>query len=327
MAEPRDRRGRDADGFRSMAEVLRERTERIRDNLERRARGEVIWTHVPTGLRTIDDLFGGMEIGVATLVTAHTGEGKTSLLARFLRGAGEADLGALGWLLEDPEDRVADRYLAEPTGLDTRDLGRLKLAPDVPKRLEALRYDWGHNVRVKFGHVTPEDIVRVAERTAKAGGILRPDGSRAPLRFVAVDYAQAFADDEGSMEAVCAWTARSLNELAGEYGFAAAFGSQAKTDVIRRGRLLWEQTNGEDASGFRPGKGDAKWSQRLEEYTKANWSWFREGRWRRHLGDTGAKDDRGELNVNKQNYGPEGQAILGWHGPTTSIFDLDRKKK
>ena len=311
-----------------MRQVLRDRLKEIDDGLAARARGEIVNTHVPTGLKSIDDEFGGVERGVNTLVVGHTGDGKTAFLSRLIEGAARAGMGALGFFLEDPARREADRVLARPTGLDTRDLAQLHLAAGARERLGVAEAeaDWADRAWVYFGMPTPEEVLDIADR-ACGDGLGETVFDKVPVGLIVVDYAQGFADDEQGMEAIVGHMAHHLNQLAGKYDLASILGSQAKNEVIKRGRLQWERTGGVEVDGFRPGKGDAKWSSRAQEYSKADWSIFRPGRWRLHLGDTGARDDTLELNVNKQNYGPEGQVLLGWHGPTTSILDRPKKAK
>ncbi len=300
-----------------LSKVLSDRVTELTDLKKRRDRGEVIFTHVPTGLKTFDTQFGGLEPGILTLVVGHTGDGKTSVLAQLAKGAAQAGFGVLMVLLEDPAKRVADRYLAAVLGESANRLSRLQFTD--PARLNAAlaECEWASRVGIASGMFTPEEVLSLVERTTDVGG--------APLGLVIVDYAQGFSDAEDSMEKVCAQMARNLNNVAGARNLACVFGSQVASHVFNRGRARWERTlaNGKpDEGGFRPGKGDVMWARRLEQYSKAVWYAFRPGRWRRELGDGGAMDNTIEINVGKANYGVEGAAVFQWIGDSCLIRDM-----
>lgn len=299
-------------GLQPLSKVLLERANEVEDGVRRRASGEVVRTHTPTGLVEFDEVFGGLELGVLTLVVGHTGDGKSVLIKQLLRAAAVAGVGALGYFVEDPQRRTADRFLAEDTGIAANDIGRLTLdAGNVAniQRAAGAANDWARRVAVQFGPVSPDTILADAERHRTVGG--------APVGLIAVDYAQALAH-EGGMEEVCGNTARALNVLAVERNMSTVFGSQVVTDVLRRGRARWERSSG-DVSGFLPSMGDAMWSRRMEQYAKAILVPFRPGRWRRELGEE-AQDNVIELHVPKMSFGPSGWVSLGWDGAHSRIY-------
>lgn len=291
----------------------------------RRAAGEVVHTHVPTGLPAFDEKFGGTEIGVNTLVVAHTGEGKTSVLAQLAEGAARAGLGAKLYVLEDPEDRVCDRVLSVITGVSANAISRLNADP-AALAVALPQLDWARRISLVTDLHTTEDVLADLEATTEVGG--------APLRLAAVDYAQGFVEDDKGMERMCSTLCMGLREWSKRRRAASVLGSQVRSEVIARGRARWERSlqaaerdnkRRPDISGFRPGKGDAMWSQRLEQYSKAVWYPFRPGRWWKEMcaGDAARAavmaDDTIELRVGKQNFGPEGWETFRWDGATTRI--------
>jgi replicative DNA helicase len=300
--------------------VLANRAAELKDDLARRARGETVLTHIPTGLASLDKAFGGIERGVQTLVIGHTGDGKTTVVQNLVEGAARNGVGVAFFVLEDPERKVADKAFAKELGISANLLGRLEVDLDVPARLDAALEGehWSDNVAFHSGMADPDEILEVIGKLARTGV------NDVPLGLVAVDYAQGFSDVEESLEAVCGRMARNLNILSGTHNLATLFGSQCKTAVMPRGRSQWERTG--EVDGYRPGRGDAMWSARLEQYSKAVWTIFRPGRWRQSLGDTAARDDRIELNVVKANFGPEGQVVLGWEGKTGRVYDIGKAK-
>lgn len=302
----------------NLAKVLAARAAELRVLHAKKARGEDVMTHVPTGLRRLDDRFGGLEIGILTLVVAHTGDGKTAVLGQFAKAAAQAGLGVLVILLEDPLARLADRYLAAVLGESANALARLKF--DDPTRLDAAleHTDWARRVGVVAGQLAFDEALEVIDSCHEVGG--------APLRLVLFDYAQGMEDTAEEKLAALGW---ALNARAADRALAAVLASQVTSEVIQRGRGRWERTLAQgrpDAGGFRPGKGDVAFSRRLEQRAKANIYVFREGRWRRDMGDRAAKDDRIELNWGKANFGPEGSEVFGWDGRSCTIYDLTEKE-
>jgi len=312
----------------SLYDAVAGRVDRLATASARRARGEVVHTHVPTGLPAFDERFGGSEIGVNTLVVAHTGEGKTSVLAQMAEGAARAGLGAKLYVLEDPEDRVCDRILSGITLASANDIARLRVEPErLAAALPAL--DWARRIELVTDRHTPDAVLEDLDQSLTVGG--------APLRFAAVDYAQGFAEDDKGMERTVSRLCMGLREWSKARRAATALGSQVRSEVLQRGRARWERSlaNAErdprrkpDVSGFRPGKGDAMWSARLEQYSKAVWYVFRPGRWWKEMcaGDparaAAVKDDQIELRVGKQNFGPEGWETFRWDGSTTRIGEV-----
>ncbi len=275
---------------------------------------------MPTGLAGFDKRFGGLEIGILTLVVGHTGDGKTSFMLQLAKGAAMAGFGVLVFLLEDPSEKIADRLLAGMMGESANRLARLQV--DMGPRGEAAyrALAWSTRVDIREGYVTGAEVLDIVSKTTEVNG--------APLGLVIVDYAQGLQDDDGRMEQVCATVARSLNIVSRTKRISAVFGSQVKSEVFDRGRSRWEYSirkTGDfkdgDVGGFRPGKGDVMWSRRMEQYSKAVWDLFRPGRWRRELGDSTAKDDTFEVNVSKANYSAEGMEVFAWDGASCTITD------
>lgn len=264
----------------------------------------------------MDSAFGGLELGTLTLLVGGTGIGKSVVLKHLARGAAEAGLGVVVYMVEDPERPTADRYLAETTGIAATDLGKLALTSgEVAQVAQAAdEAEWADRVAVRFGPVSAAEILDEVGRITTIGG--------APLGLVEVDYAGALtSDSDESLEQLCANTARTLNVIAGERGMSTVFGAQAASHVIPRGRALHDRHPG-DVSGFRPGLGDAALARRMEQYAKSVWTLHRPGYWKRELGDGSATDDVLELHVVKNNFGGTGWVPLAFDGATSTIKDM-----
>lgn len=292
--------------------VLRRQVSRLRKDVARRASGERVLTHVPTGFEAIDGKYGGTRIGIVTEVLGHTGDGKSSFLRQLTEGGARAGVGALWWIGEDPEDATAERQLSVDTGIDTAQLGRLDITTEELDRLQqAAEHDakWAKRVLPVFEAADVDGLLQMIDDTTTIGG--------APLGLVVIDYIQLLGDSK-SLESDLARLGNELHARSRERRFSVVAGSQVSTDVLHRGRERYFQTK--DVAGFTPGLGDSEWCKRFEKSSKAVWSIVRPDRWRREMGED-APDDYAELHVRKSNFGPSGWVRLGWDGSSCRFSD------
>jgi replicative DNA helicase len=296
-----------------LRQVLSDRVKEVQEGVRRRASGEVVRTHTPTGIASVDEEFGGLELGVLTLLVGCTGAGKSLVMKHLAKAAAKAGIGVVVYFIEDPARRTADRFLAEETGIASTDLGKLDLEAGEVTRVQqaAEGMGWADRIGVHFGPVSADEILDQVGRITTVGG--------APLGLVLVDYAGALTGDE-PWEELCAKTARALNVIAEKRGISTVFGAQAASHVIPRGRTTWDRSPG-DTSGFRPGLGDTALARRMEQYAKSMWSIHRPGYWKREMGDGGATDDTLELHIVKNNFGGTGWVPLLLDGATSTLRD------
>jgi replicative DNA helicase len=295
-------------------QVLIRNAQRLRDDVQRLASGEALLSHVPTGFKAIDSVFGGIRLGVCTELLAHTGDGKSSFARQVAEATARVGGGVLWFCGEDPEDATAERYLSDGTGVTAVEMGRLDLTPGELDRLEQHAREaqgWARHIEARFEAPTVEECLTALDECTTVGG--------APLRLAVFDYAQVFGDAD-NLEREIATLAKGLNERSGGRKLASLLLSQVSNQVLQRGRDEYLRTR--DVRGFIPGKGDTEWCKRAEKSTKAMWSIFRPGAWRREMGEE-AEDNTAELHVRKANFGPTGFAVLGWDGPRTRFYDRD----
>lgn len=298
----------------TLDEVLKTRAKGLRDEVTRAASGEKLLTHVPTGFAAIDGTFGGIRIGCATELMAHTGDGKSAFARQCCEAAAKAGAGCLWFCAEDPEEATAERFLADGTGLPATDIGRLDVSPAEMDRIDQAAESaaaWAVRVDARFGPTDVDDVLRAVDDTDTVGG--------APLRLVVVDYIQILAASR-ALEDDIARLASAMNGRAGARKVAVLLLSQVASDVIRRGRDRY--LTQKDTSGFIPGLGDTEWCRRAEKSTKAVWALVRPGRWLREMGED-AQDDYAELHVRKANFGPMGWERLAWNGPSCRFSDKE----
>jgi replicative DNA helicase len=296
----------------SLAKVLFDRAVGLRVDCARASKGERLITHVPTGFAAIDESFGGVRIGCATEVMAHTGDGKSAFARQVCEAGAKAGAGVLWLCGEDPEDATAERFLADGTGIPAIEMGRLDLTEGELDRIgEAAgrAATWANRIDVRFGSIDVDEILRVVDETEEVG--------RAPLKLVVIDYLQIMAASR-NLEDDVARLCTALNARAGERRFAVLLLSQVASDVLRRGREQYQKSS--DVAGFCPGLGDTEWCRRAEKSVKAVWALYRPNRWRREMGED-VPDDCAELHVRKANFGGMGWEPLTWNGPGCRFGD------
>lgn len=301
--------------FRRYSDILRDRAEAHAEMGRRRARGELVFPFLSTGLRAWDKN-GGIPLGVATCIAAASGEGKSAVKLQLARSVAESGAGSVYCLeLEDPTDRTAERTFAGATGHAANRIGTLDYEPRFVDQLKAAAAEaepWARHVFMHEGLVSPEAVAKWLEDV--------PDD----CVLVMLDYAQGLgSDDLERVIAKIAWLfnawCQRRHPVTNQYYRAAIIFSQTKTELETRGKALWDREQKVD--GYRPlGKSDIKWAAALGERCKQVIYLFRPGRWLRKHGGAG-KDDTMELILDKANFGGEGTVTLGWIGSETRLVD------
>lgn len=292
------------------SEVLRRRYKELDE------RGDATAGLIATGLRDFDER-AGIERSILTAIGAATGEGKTTFKKHIQEHAAQCGLKCLDLSFEDPPARQADRSFSTLTGINSarlakgdytdKELFRIKIALSEAE-------EWADNIDYHYGLKDAEEALEIVQ------------SSDADL--VQIDYAQAFPEGERGLERTIAQFAWDLNVDAQEKNRATIIYSQLNAEVERRGLRMYEQGKRSGdcfIEGFRPsGPSDLAWSTALGQRAKGLGFLFRPGRYRRRMGETGARDDRMELIWPKRNYGSEGTVWIGYDGKTSRLYNLEK---
>ncbi len=300
---------------RTLNQVLLDNAQRLKTDAARRSKGEKVLSHVPTGFTAIDSKFGGVRLGIATEVLAHTGDGKSAFLRQLVEGGARAGVGVLWFIAEDPEDATSERQFSCDTGIDTTDIGRLDLSNAQLDQIGQAALDagkWAKRVLPIYDAQDVDSVFETIDGTTTIGG--------APLTEVVIDYAQVLGTSR-NLEDDIARLGMGLHQRSrvtetNKRALASVIASQVSNDVVKDGRDAWYKNR--DINRIRPPLGSSEWCRRLEKLCKAVWALYRPGRWLREFGED-EPDDRAELHILKANFGPMGWAELGWDGPTTSF--------
>lgn len=287
------------------------RVQRLREG---RRPGELV--HIPTGLASFDDKFGGLEVGCVTLLLAHTGEGKSSVVRQFLLGAADRGVRVLDISLEDPEDKTMDRILSNRANVPSFALNRLEPSKQQMRAIDSvvdMIPEWDCvNENPGLDGLVPLIVSWLKENPAGP-------------RLIGIDYIQRIADTEESLGRL----GNDLADLAKKYNIAILVASQVKSDAIAEARkrmnfskppAVCPPTWRDFTRYFQPQMSDAKLCRRLEESAKCVLCFFRPGRWGKSMYGWDVPDNSGELHVLKANFGALGHFSFSWDGVTQRIF-------
>jgi replicative DNA helicase len=179
----------------TVAELIAREARQVLADVESRARGELVFAGVPTGVDRIDQVVGGHPIGIPTLYIARPGTAKTTLAMMFARasavkGGGDTLLASY----EDAGQSFGQRGLAQESGLSTELIRARRLTGDD---LLGIMAGWASSharteLLLSASGMSVESLVRRIRRE----NVRRRAGGKKPLRQVIVDYIQKMPQPE-----------------------------------------------------------------------------------------------------------------------------------
>ena len=170
-------------GALTIGDLLRGRFAELDEIAAARLRGEHVMTGIPTGLPRYDDLTGGVQPGIVTLVAARPAMGKSALALTLADAASAADHGVHVFSLEDARSAYADRALGRAALVPIERIRACNLQRGDMHRLTAQaaalikRKNWLYE---DVSDISADEIVRAVRRERK----------RNNTRMVIVDYLQ-----------------------------------------------------------------------------------------------------------------------------------------
>lgn len=289
----------------AIGQIVKDRYRQLAELAEAKAKGQIGVTGIPTGVRELDELIGGLQLGICTTVAARPGMGKSSFGMTVVDFASERGVGCHAFNMEDSEAAYADRSVsrismvpAESIRVCELDRGSLQRIGGAAQKLHE-RKGWIVDSR---GGLTAEEIVRSVRR----------DLGRNGTKLVVVDYVQLLRAPPGF-------------EKPGDKTAVADHAMNVLADAAKRDNMAYlvlAQLNREceKRDNKRPILSDLKQSGAIEERSKAVIMLYRPSVYRE-------KDERGdyipesviEILVRKNNHGRTGKVLAEWHGPTTRI--------
>jgi replicative DNA helicase len=215
-----------ADSGREMVDLL------DRMECERRRKGDLIG--LPTGLRTLDAISGGLRPSEVTIVGAWTSVGKSSLMLQAAVANARVGTPTLIFSLEMTRDQLRRRMIAMVSGIPFARVRDAKWASESD--MAAIRYaasqiaEWPLEIDQSSG-------IHVDQLVAKARHAIRRGG----VKLVAVDYVQICRADGKDVRMQVSNASRALTRIAKDEGIALIMLAQLarpdRTNGVRRPRL------------------------------------------------------------------------------------------
>lgn len=218
----------------TMAALIAQEAQRVTKDMEARARGDVVFAGIPTGIKLIDEKIGGHPLATPTLYIARPGNGKTTIGMHLNRAASAAGEDSLLATYEDRGESFAQRGLAQETGLSTELLRARRIRQDD---LVAVAAGWvaagkrSESILVASG-MTAEALVRRVRRES----LMRMHRGQKPIRQLMVDYMQKMPLPEHvrSVDEGITHNSQVLSTYAVDENAALVLFAQLNRDVEKR---------------------------------------------------------------------------------------------
>jgi len=296
----------------AIGELVAGRVKQLEQIAEEWATGRKTMTGFPSGIAKLDEMIGGWQPGIMTIVAARPGMGKSSLGLSTADACSKAGLGVHVFSLEDTRDSYSDRSISRTANVPAQSLRQCKINRDEMARtktaVDDLRRRRGWIVDDRSG-ITADEIVRSARRHARENN----------TKVVIVDYIQR----------VKAPKRNSRHEELGD--MALAFSDAAKQDRISYVVMSQLNRGVEQRGDKHPQLQDLRESGALEELAKCVVGLYRGAYYGDAVDGVDYKgwvnkptpeqwERRVELCILKNSNGQVGDIEASFDGPTTKIW-------
>lgn len=308
-------------GFVRAAEIVKAQARELADLQTRRARGERVFTGVPTGFRELDADLGGLPSTLVVLA-AGTGVGKSSFARAFAWGAIQSGLGdVLLGNFEDGNKALSRRILGEKTGAGASRLRKLDFGTEMHERMFLAADD----PLLEHLFIT-EDLYDVDDF---ARSVIEHN-KRRRVALVIGDYLQIMRKKgiQQNNDRVSN-VADTLGKLAKFIDAPVLALSQlTEKKVVERGMETFRKakqagaTGDELYDGFAPMRGDFHWASEIDQFAKLLLGVHRPGPYKRQMENKPDRDTQAEIRVIKANDNECQRYVVGWNGPLTMAYDL-----
>ena len=212
-----------------IGEVIKQRFRELAQIADARERGELALTGVPTGIDALDDVLGGLQPGIVTILAGRPGMGKSALALGITDAASARGHGVHVFSLEDPRAAYADRTLAQAAHVPAERLRAARLDRGDFSHLIQRSQDLGHRTNWLYEDVSgigAEELVRAVRRQRAAN----------KTKLVVIDYLQLLRRPRRyeTMHDAVTQNIETLAEAAKHDGIAYLVLAQLSRQVERR---------------------------------------------------------------------------------------------
>lgn len=240
-----------ADASLPLDAIIKERFKELAEIADRKAKGADASTGIPTGIPGLDEVIGGLQRSIVTLLAARPAEGKSLVALNIVANANKAGAGVHIFSLEDPREKYADRVLSLSSRVSTSKIGACDLTVGDLGQLRngaekaCARRGWLVDDR---SGISAQEIVRSVRRNL----------GRNQTQLVVVDYINLIKREVGQSKR------EAIDDAVNVFGDAAKQDRIAYLVLAQLNRGV-EQREG----GGRPKMSDLKECGTLEERAKA----------------------------------------------------------
>lgn len=284
-------------GGSTIGDLAKERFKEYSELADQRSNGDSAVTGIPTGIAALDDMLGGLQPGIVTLLAARPGMGKSTLALNITANMTREGVGVHVFSLEEPRAHYMDRVfcLASKVGIPqlrtaSFSRGELDQVQAAGSRI-MLRKNWVVDDR---SAIRAEDIIRAARLRQEANA----------TRVVVVDYINILRRQPG--EAKKDMIDNAVN----------AFADAAKRDGIAYLVLAQLNRGLEGRDNPEPRLSDLKETGTLEERAKAVLMLHHP-----HEYDKTRRQDVVQILVEKNSQGERGIVECAWHPERMYVGD------
>jgi replicative DNA helicase len=221
--------------------------------------GKEIEGLVPTGIDIVDEITGGLQPGLLTVLGGRPSMGKSAFALNVAMNAALADKKVLYITLEDVRSFTVRRLLARFADIDLQELALNRLGGDRARKcasmIEAVRKLANKPIWIEDGAgLTSVAIRQIAAAHKNLHG----------LDLVIVDHLGEVADQGESLTAITEAAAKSARDMAKELDIPALL-------------LVQLNRNLENRPDKRPNMADLRQSGAIEQVARAVWFLYRPG--------------------------------------------------
>jgi replicative DNA helicase len=154
---------------RTLKDAVKDEITAIFDFIEAKEKGEEPLIGIPTGIKTLDSIIGGLPIGVPTVIAARPGEGKSTLALNIANNVAKQNMGVHLFTYEDGERSFSQRIIALRTNNDLAQIVHRKLDDNSKMRIRAMKSNALDRIRIEKAHrYSAKQIARSFRANKKA---------------------------------------------------------------------------------------------------------------------------------------------------------------
>ena len=301
----------------TMGQLIKRRFAALDGLLAARERGESALTGITTGIDKLDDILGGLQRDIVTILAGRPAMGKSALALGIADAATAAGHGVHVFSLEDAEAAYTDRSLARAARVPTEDIRTARIKRHDIARIMGAATDLTRRHRWLYedvSDISAEELVRAVRR----------ERERNRTELVIVDYLTLLRRPRRYANVHDAIT-QNLEVLAR----AAKHDEMAYLVLSQLNRSL------ESRHDRRPMLADLRESGSIEERAKCIVGLYRGSVYGEprdgvdfHSDDPGdprptqeAWERRVDIMILKNSHGRTGTVRCGWDGPCTRVYE------